>query len=81
MSTGKVKKLVESAVMIALATALSLIKIIDLPYGGSVTIASMLPIAVISYRHGLGWGFASGTVHGLTQQTEKIPWQCMMPQT
>lgn len=64
----KVLALVESAVMIALATILSLIKIIDLPYGGSVTIASMLPIAIISYRHGISWGFLSGLVYGVIQQ-------------
>ena len=60
--------LTESAVMIALATVLSLIKIVDLPYGGSVTIASMLPVAIIAYRHGLGWGLGSGLVYGAIQQ-------------
>lgn len=63
-----IKALTESAVMVAFAAVLSLIKIIDLPYGGSVTIASMLPIAIISYRHGLGWGFLSATVYGAIQQ-------------
>ncbi|MBP5178820.1 MAG: energy-coupled thiamine transporter ThiT, partial [Lachnospiraceae bacterium] len=38
------RKITEAAIMIALATVLSLIKLLDLPYGGSVTIASMLPI-------------------------------------
>ena len=45
----KTRALVESAVMVALAFILSLIKVIDLPYGGSVTVASMLPIVIISY--------------------------------
>ena len=40
--TQALRALTESAVMIALATVLSLIKIIDLPYGGSVTIASKI---------------------------------------
>ena len=66
--TKALRALTESAVMIALATVLSLIKIIDLPYGGSVTIASMLPIALISYRHGMKWGFLSATVYGIVQQ-------------
>ena len=68
MKNKTVRALVESAVMVALATVLSLIKIVDLPAGGSVTIASMLPVAVIAYRHGLGWGLGAGRVHGAIQQ-------------
>ena len=36
------KRMVLSAMLIAIATVLSLIKIVDLPYGGSVTLGSML---------------------------------------
>lgn len=64
----KTRALVESAIMVALATILSMIKIIDLPYGGSVTIACMLPVIIISYRHGLGYGLASALVYGIVQQ-------------
>lgn len=60
--------LTECAVMIALAAVLSLIKIVDLPAGGSVTVASMLPIAIVAYRHGIGYGFLSATIYGLLQQ-------------
>ncbi|MBQ8497236.1 MAG: energy-coupled thiamine transporter ThiT [Clostridia bacterium] len=66
--TQTLRALTESAVMIALATVLSFIKIIDMPYGGSVTIASMLPVALISYRHGAKWGLTSATVYGVIQQ-------------
>ena len=62
------RKLTEAAVMLAIATVLSLIKIIDLPYGGSVTIASMLPIVIIGYRHGVKWGLLTGLVYGIIQQ-------------
>ena len=68
MKNKKVLALVESAVMIALATVLSLFPLADLPYGGSITIAAMLPIIIISYRHGLSWGFGSGFVFGIIQQ-------------
>lgn len=68
MKRNFVIKLTESAIMIAIATVLSLIKIIDLPYGGSVTIASMLPILIISYRNGIAFGLASGIVYGGIQQ-------------
>lgn len=68
MENKKVLALVESAVMIALATVLSLLKLAELPAGGSVTFASMLPIVLISYRHGVKYGLAAGTVYGVIQQ-------------
>ncbi len=60
--------LAESAIMIAFAIVLSLINIIKLPYGGAVTIASMLPIAIVSYRHGTGWGLLASLVYAGIQQ-------------
>ena len=67
-STKTTRALVESAMMVALATVLSIFKIIDLPYGGSVTIASMLPMIILAYRHGLGWGIGAGAVYAVLQQ-------------
>lgn len=64
----KTRKLIECAIMIAIGTVLSLIKITDLPFGGSVTAVSMLPMIIVSFRHGLGWGFGSGVVYGVLQQ-------------
>lgn len=60
-------QLTESAVMVALATILSLLKLIDLPYGGSITLASMLPILLIAYRYGTAWGLLTGFVNGVVQ--------------
>lgn len=68
MQNKKTLALVESAVMIALATVLSILKIAKLPYGGSITLASMLPIAIIAYRRGTGWGVASALVYSVVQQ-------------
>lgn len=62
----KVKPLVwltESAIMIALATVLSFVKLLDLPYGGSITVGSMLPMVLIGYRHGIGRGMITGLVY------------------
>lgn len=64
----KARKLIEASLMIAIATVLSLLKLLDLPYGGSVTLASMLPIVIIACRNGVGWGLASGAVYGAIQQ-------------
>ncbi len=59
--------LTECALMIALATVLSLVKIYEAPFGGSVTLLSMVPIIVISMRHGVGVGLATGFVHSVIQ--------------
>lgn len=60
------RQLVESALMVALATVLSLIKI-DLPFGGGVTIASMLPIILVSHRYGFRWGLFTAFVYSVLQ--------------
>ena len=65
--TKGARRLVESALMVALAIVLSMLKFIDLPFGGSVTVASMLPIIIIAYRHGMAWGTLTGFVFGVFQ--------------
>jgi thiamine transporter len=64
---NKTKILVECALMIALATVLSEVKIPLWLQGGSVTAASSLPIIIISYRHNLKWGILTGFTHGVIQ--------------
>lgn len=59
--------LTECSIMIALSTVLSIVKILEMPYGGSITLASMLPIVIIAYRHGLGVGASSALVSSLIQ--------------
>ena len=56
MSKNKTKILVEGAVMVALATVLSYVRVYRLPWGGSITLLSMLPIVLFSIRRGLGAG-------------------------
>lgn len=53
--------------MVALAAVLSMIKLLDLPYGGSVTAFSIVPLVVISYRHGVKWGLVTGFAFSLIQ--------------
>ena len=66
-SHSKTKMLVEGAVMVALAAVLSYIRIFHLPWGGSVTLLSMLPIAVYSIRHGVGAGVMVSFAFSLIQ--------------
>lgn len=60
-------RLTESAIMIAFATVLSEIKIAHLPFGGSITAFSMLPLIIIAYRYGTKWGLFSAGVAGVFQ--------------
>lgn len=53
--------------MVALGTVLSFIKPFDLPYGGSITLCSMLPIMFYGYRCGPKWGLAAGFVFSVLQ--------------
>ena len=63
----KMLRLVESGLMLAMATVLSLVKVLPLPYGGDVTAFSTLPLIIIAYRHGLGQGLLTAFAHALIQ--------------
>ena len=67
MKTQKTRILVECAILVALASVLSLPFLPKLPYGGTVTLCGMLPIIVAGYRNGIRWGLLSGFVFGLLQ--------------
>ena len=63
-------RLVESALLIAIAAVLELIsKALDLelPFGGTITLASMFPIVLIAYKYGTKWGLLSGFTYSLVQ--------------
>lgn len=60
-------KLTETGILLAIGTVLSVIQPFQLPFGGGITIASMLPIVLISYRHGVKWGLFSAFVFSLLQ--------------
>lgn len=62
--------LVESAVMIALAAVLELVAkmiIPEMPFGGQITIVSMLPVVLVGWKYGLGKGLVTGVVYSLVQ--------------
>ena len=66
-SYSRTRTLVECALMIAVGTVLAQIKIFEMPFGGSVTLVSMLPFILVSFRHGVKWGLATGFVNSLLQ--------------
>ncbi len=67
MKKGNLKKLTVCAVLIALATALSFVTIWEMPFGGSVTLLSMLPIVLIPILYGTGWGMVSAFLYSVIQ--------------
>lgn len=61
------KVLAYAALSVALSFVLSYIKIFEMPQGGSVTLASMLPLMLFSATYGVGPGLLAGMVDGLLQ--------------
>ncbi|MGD9560276.1 MAG: energy-coupled thiamine transporter ThiT [Oscillospiraceae bacterium] len=59
--------LVEAALMVALAFVLSMIKLYQLPWGGTISCFSTLPIILMSLRHSWRWGMATAAVYGIAQ--------------
>ena len=62
-----VKKLAVSAVLIALSTVLSLIKIYELPLGGAITLLSMLPVCLISVMYGVKYAILPSFLYAAIQ--------------
>ena len=61
------RALCECAVMLALAVVLSFVKFFQLPFDGSITLASMLPICLVSIKYGLKWGLGTAFCYSWTQ--------------
>lgn len=64
---NRIHLLAESAIMVALAAVLSMLKVWQSPYGGSVTVLSMAPIILLSLRHGVKVGLLGGLAYSLIQ--------------
>lgn len=66
----KTKRLTESAMLLAVAIVLELISksiIPEMPFGGQITLVSMLPVVLISYRYGVKWGLVSGVCYAFIE--------------
>ena len=55
------------ALAMVLAMVCALIPFLNLPFGGGFTVASMLPIVIISYMYGMKWGFFSAAIYSVIQ--------------
>ena len=66
--TKTLRKITETAIMLAVATVLSLIQFTG-PWvlGGSITVCSMLPIILIAHRYGTKWGILTAVTYSLLQ--------------
>ena len=68
--TNKTKRITESAMLLAVAIVLELVSkmfIPEMPFGGQITLVSMLPVVLISYRHGVNWGLVTGVAYALLE--------------
>lgn len=64
--------LANTAILTGLAIALSFVILYEMPMGGSVTLACMLPIIFVSLRYGCAWGLGSGFVMALFQVMQAV---------
>ena len=69
MSTNRemILTIVTGGIALALAFVLSQIKLFELPNGGTVTPASILPIVIFAMAFGPGWGFVVAVIFSLLQ--------------
>ena len=68
--TVNTRRLTESAMLLAVAIVLEFISkmiIPEQPFGGQITLVSMLPIVLVSYRYGMKWGFVTALTYALLE--------------
>ena len=65
-----VRMLCEGGLMIALALVLGLLKVFELPQGGSISL-EMLPLLFFCVRWGMGGGFISCFAFGVLQVLDR----------
>ena len=67
-TNSTLRKLVECAILMAMAVILNFLKINSFwVLGGSITVVSMLPILLAGYRHGIKWGAMTGIGYAVLQ--------------
>lgn len=66
------KSLAYAGICIAMSFALSYIKFFGMPYGGSLTLASLLPLMIYSYMYGVRKGVLAAFAYGILQAVQGI---------
>jgi thiamine transporter len=67
------KSIVYASVSVAMSFALSYIRFLELPQGGSITFASLVPLMIYSYMFGIRKGVVVGIIYGFLQFIQ-APW-------
>ncbi|MGN0790840.1 MAG: energy-coupled thiamine transporter ThiT [Christensenellales bacterium] len=67
------REMAYAAIALALAFALSYVKLFESPQGGAITLASMLPLMLFSYMFGIRKGIIVGAIYGVLQAIQD-PW-------
>ena len=63
----KIRSLAEGGLLLALATILSFVTILKMPFGGSVTLFAMLPIGIYAYRYKTPQALLVAVLYGVIQ--------------
>lgn len=66
------KSISYAGVCIAMSFALSYLRIVRMPQGGSITIASLLPLMIYAYMFGVKKGVFAGMIYGVLQAFQDI---------
>ncbi len=61
------KVIAEVSIIVALSLVLNFIKIFQMPQGGSITLGSMVPVLILSFRRGPKVGVFAGVIFGFVQ--------------
>ncbi|MBP5466892.1 MAG: energy-coupled thiamine transporter ThiT [Clostridia bacterium] len=64
------KSITYAAICIAMSFALSYLRIVKMPQGGAITIASLLPLMIYAYAFGAKKGVLAGCVYGILQAVQ-----------
>ena len=66
------KEITYAAICIAMSFALSYLRLVKMPQGGSITIASLLPLMIYSYMFGVKKGVFAGFIYGVLQAFQDL---------
>ena len=69
---GRTRLLVYGAMSLTLSFILSYMKLFSMPFGGSITLFSMLPLIVYAWAFGPAAGFLAGLAYSLLQMTQGV---------